>query len=359
MRSARFVICALILIGLSACKPEDETGPTVEAPRPAKVAIVAYTEVDSGGSLVGEVAPRIESNLGFRAGGKIAERLVDVGDVVEAGAVLARLDPIQAQNALTQAQANVISAVAQKDNAEAVERRQKELLGRGFATQAAFDSATASANVARASLTAAQAALDNSREALSYMDLKADAAGVITAVGAEIGQVVAAGQMVVQLAHTDLRDAVFQVPERVLKAGAATTPVTVTLLDNPSARATGTVREISPAADPVTRTFRVKVGLDAPPEAFRFGSAVRGEITSTGPKLAALPLAALADADGRPAVWVADGDGAVSLTPVTVARYEGDRVLVASGVPEGAQVVSAGIQRLRPGMKVRPFRGAA
>lgn len=359
MSSARFAVCVVLLTSLAACDQAPDATPSVEAPQAAKVTIVAYTEVDSGGSLVGEVAPRVESSLGFRTGGKISERLVEVGDTVQAGATLARLDPIQSQNALTQAQANVIAASAQKENAEQVERRQKELLGRGFATQAGFDSATASANVARANLTVAQAALDNAREALSYMELKANAAGVVTSRGAEVGQVVAAGQMVFQLAQTDLRDAVFQAPERALKAGAAAAAVRVTLLNDPSESARGSVREISPAADPITRTFRVKVGLGAPAEAFRFGSAVRGEIALAGPKLAALPLSTLADVDGRPAVWVVDREGVVSLAPVTVARYEADRVLIASGVPEGTQVVSAGIQRLRPGMKVRPLGAGA
>lgn len=357
MSSTRFgvAISLVLLIGVGGCQESDGTKTAVELVRQAKVVTVSYSISDSAGSLVGEVAPRIESSLGFRTSGKISERLADVGDIVEPGKVLARLDPVQAQNTLSQAEAAVASADAQKEHAEQSERRQKELLDKGFATQAAFDAAAASANVSRANLTSAEAALRNAQEALGYMELKADAAGVITATGAEVGQVVAAGQMAMQLARTDLRDAVFQAPESALKAGAATARVRVVLLNDPSSAASGTVREIAPAADPVTRTFRVKVGLDKPPEAFRFGSAVRGTIEISGPKLASLPLSALYDDGGKPAVWVADPAGAVAPVPVTIARYEGDRVLIAAGVPEGAQVVVAGIQRLRPGMKIRPL----
>lgn len=337
---------------LCGCRQEDSP-PLADAVRPVKVATVSFATADDSGSLVGEVAPQIESNLGFRTGGKISERLASVGDVVAAGAVLARLDFAQAQNTLRQAQATVESATAQRDNAEQTEKRQQELLARGFATQAAFDAATAEANVARANLGAAEAALADARDGLSYMDLTADAAGVVTAVGAEVGQVVAAGQMVIRLARTDLRDAVFQVPERLLQGNSVGSPVRVYLLDDPAITAAGKVREIAPAADPITRTFRVKVGLDHPSDDFRFGSSVRGTIELAGPKVAALPLTALFNDAGRPALWVVDRLGRVRIAPVVVARYEADRLLVSGGVSEGEQVVVAGIQRLRPGMVVK------
>ncbi|OWJ74386.1 efflux RND transporter periplasmic adaptor subunit [Haematobacter genomosp. 1] len=349
---------AAALLLLPACR-EEAAAPEVEGPRLVKTVTVAYTVVNSPGSLVGEVAPQIESDLGFRVGGKLAQRLVDVGDVVTAGEVLARLDIAQAQNSVRQAEASLAAATAQRENAEQTEKRTSDLLGRGFATQAAADAATAQANVARANELAAQASVSDARDGLGYTDLVAPEAGVVMSRGAEVGQVVAAGQMIVELARTDLKDAQFQAPGAVLGSGAENAPVTVTLLDDPSIVAHGRVREISPAADPVTRTFRVRVRIDDAPAAFRFGSAVRGMLELPGPKAAALPLSALFNTADRPAVWVVDANGVVELTPVEVLRYEGERILISGGLEEGAKVVAAGVQRLRPGMQVRLPAGDA
>lgn len=355
-RRAALALCTVL--ALAACR-DDAPPATDQTPRPVKTVRVAYTVVNSTGSLIGEVTPRIESALGFRVPGKLAERLVDVGDVVAEGEVLARLDVAQAQNTVRQAEASLAAATAQRENAEQTEARTKELLTRGFATQAASDSAFAQANVARANEQAARAELADARDGLGYTDLVAPEAGVIMSRGAEVGQVVSAGQMVVELARTDLRDARFQAPGALLVSGSEGASVTVTLLDDPSITARGRVREISPAADPVTRTFRVRVTLDTPPPEFRFGSAVRGMLELPGPKAAALPRSALFDRDDAPAVWVVTPDGTVTLTPIEVLRYEADRILVASGIDEGARVVAAGVLRLRPDMKVRLTDGGA
>lgn len=357
----RIVVCAAVALTvvLAGCREQPVSAPADPAPRPVKTAVVSYSAPDSSGSLVGEVQPQFVSNLGFRVGGKIVERISSVGDVVTAGTVLARLDAAQAQNMLNQAQANVAAATAQQNNAEATEQRQGELLARGFTTQAAFDVAMAEANVARANLKTAQAALSDARDGVTYTTLVADEPGVIMAVGAEVGQVVAAGQMIMQLARTDQRDGVFQVPELALRGQSIGTPVAVGLLDNPDITVAGKVRQISPVADPATRTFRVKVGLDDPGADFRYGSPVRGWLLQTGSRVATLPLSALFQDQGRPAVWIVDASGAARLVPVTVASYGADVFAVSEGLSDGDRVVIAGVQRLRPGMKVSVDTGPA
>ncbi len=345
-------VSAALSVALTGCQEQPASAPTSEVQRSVKVATVSFLPADSFGSLVGEVEPQIVSNLGFRIGGKIVERLSSVGDIVTAGTVLARLDAAQAQNTLNQAQANVAAASAQKNNAEQTEQRQRELLAQGFTTQAAFDAATAQANVARANLATAEAALSDARDGVTYTTLIADEPGVIMAVGAEIGQVVAAGQMVMQLARTDLRDGVFLVPETGVRAHPLGTPVRLSLLDNPSVVATGKVRQISPVADPTTRTFRVKVGIDNPQADFRYGSPIRGLVDQTGPKIAKLPLSALFQENDQPGVWLVDSSGAVKLARVAIASYGSADFSVSEGLADGDHVVVAGVQRLRPGMKV-------
>lgn len=352
-------IFAVLTIVLAGCQEQPTSARANPGERSVKTIVVSYAAADHLGSWVGEVEPQIVSNLGFRIGGKIVERVSSVGDIVTAGTVLARLDAAQAQNTLNQAQANVSAALAQKNNAEQTEQRQAELLARGFTTQASFDAATAEANVARANLKTADAAMSDARDGLTYTALAADEPGVIMAVGAEVGQVVAPGQMIMQLARTDLRDGVFQVSELALRGQSVGTPVIIGLLDSPNITAAGKVRQISPVADPATRTFRVKVGLDNPPVDFRYGSPVRGSLIQTGTEVATLPLTALFQDNGRAAVWIVDPSGTVRLVHVTVASYGSADFAISQGLSDGDHVIIAGVQRLRPGMKVSLDRGPA
>jgi RND family efflux transporter MFP subunit len=201
---------------------------------------------------------------------------------------------------------------------------------------------------------AAEAQLSTAETQLSYTDLLADGPGVVTARGAEPGEVVAAGRMIVRLAREGGRDAVFDVPARVKDQAHPDVDVTVSLSTDPQVQAQGRVREVSPEADPVTRTFQVRVGLTAPPETMRLGSTVTGTVELGGGGGMAVPAAALTSSQGEPAVWVMDpGNGTVALRPVDVARFELDRVLIAHGLADGELVVTAGVQTLRPGQQVR------
>jgi membrane fusion protein, multidrug efflux system len=189
---------------------------------------------------------------------------------------------------------------------------------------------------------------------LSYTVLFADAAGAVTAKGAEPGEVVQAGQMIVKLARKGGRDAVFDVPEQLIRTGPRDPVVHLALTNDPTVQATGRVREVSPQADPTTRTFQAKIGIIDPPAAFTLGSTVTGSIKLAPPPGVEVPPSALTEANGRPAVWVFDPQShTVSLRNVDVARYDPANVVISQGLETGEVVVTAGVQTLRPGEKVR------
>ena len=238
-------------------------------------------------------------------------------------------------------------------------RRQQELLKDGWTPRARFDEAQQAFRSAQAQVTSAQAQLRIAQDQLGYTALFADAPGAVTAVGAEPGEVVRAGQMIVQLAREGGRDAVFDVPEQLIRTAPRDPVVQIALTDDPKVTATGRVREVAPQADAATRTFQVKVGITDPPEAMRLGSTVTGRIRLAAPPGVEVPASALTEANGRPAVWVVDPQGqTVSLRNVDVARYDPASVVVSQGLEAGEVVVTAGVQVLRPGQKVR-LLGAA
>lgn len=350
-----FVASACAVVGgvlLAGCDGED-AAPKAEV-RPVRT-VVARTEAWSElPSQVGEIRPHAESDLGFKIAGKVIERGVDLGAVVRKGDILARLDEQDERNQRTTAQADLASAQASLVQADADESRQSQLLASGWTTRSKYEAALKSRDAARAAVRAAEAKLRLAEDQLAYTVLRAPKDGAISAIGAEAGQVVAAGQMVVRLADQDRKDAVFTLAESALLRLPRDVEVEIHLLDAPQVTARGKIEQIAPNADPVTRTYTVKVGLSNPPEAMRLGMSVVGRVRLEGQQVMSLPASALFEKDGKPAVWVVDPQsGTVDLVPVVLTRNDPDRVLVASGVPEGAQVVTAGVQRLWPGLKVR------
>ena len=274
--------------------------------------------------------------------------------MVTAGQVVARLDPQIQQNALRSAQANLASVRALLTQAQLTFGRQQKLLKSGWTTRADFDSAQQSLLTVQAQVDSAQAQVRIAQELLGYSVLSADAAGAVTAVGAEPGEVVRAGQMVVRLAREGGRDAVFDVPEQLIRTGPRDPLVEIALTDDPQVKATGRVREVAPQADPTTRTFQVKVGIIDPPEAMHLGSTITGRIKLSAPPGVEVPASALTEADGRPAVWVVDPKSmTVALRNVDVLRYDPATVVISHGLQTGDTVVTAGVQTLRPGQKVR------
>lgn len=324
--------------------------------RPVRTVIADPKPIEDDRQAVGDIRPRQESDLGFRVSGKVVSRAVDVGVSVKSGDTLARLDEQDLQNKLRSAEAEVSSAEAYLVEATANEDRQNQLLAKGVTTRTNYDAALRNKRSAEAKLESTKAALDLATDQLKYAELKADFDGIVTAVGAEPGQVVNVGQMVVRLAKPDGVDAVFNIAESAFrdKNTEARPEIAVSLLSNPSISTVGTVREVSPVADATTRTYQVKVTLATPPPAMRFGSSVLGRLNEKTAAVVVLPGTALYDKDGKPAVWVVDPQSSeVGLKPVNVARFEAERVIVSEGLAAGDIVVTAGVNRLRPGQKVR------
>lgn len=362
VRRSAFLLNGFVLLGsaalaLAGCQRQEEAAEA--QPRPVKTVSVSFSPEDTFGSLVGEVQPRVETNLGFRQGGEIRERDVEVGDIVEVGTVLARLDIEDSQDAVRKAEANLFAAQSSFENADTIRGRQQSLYPR-TTSRAALDSAIAQANAARAGVDAAQAAVRVANNNLDNRVLVSNAAGVVTAVGGDVGQVVGGGQMVVRVAQLKDKDAVFQVPEAAIQSADRSMLIEARLLSNPESKAVGAVREISPTANPVTRNFTVRVGLDAVPEDFRFGSAVRGTVQLPGAPVARLPMTALFNEGNKPAVWIVDPKtNTTKLVAVDVARFETRDFLVSNGISAGDNVVVAGVQQLRPDMPVRLLQGSA
>lgn len=337
---------------LGACKPAEE--PKAEPIRPVRVMTVEKQPGGQAVSFTGQIQARDEVNLSFRVGGRMIERSVNVGDRVAAGQAVARLEEEPARNALRTARANHSAASSQLTRARNDFARQQRLLASGATSRADYDQAVEAMEAARAQVDSTKAQLDTAEDQLGYTRLVADAAGSVTARGAEPGEVVEAGRMIVRVALEGGRDAVFDVPERVIRAAYPEVEVNVVLASEPNVRATGRVRELAPQADPVTRTFRVRVGLNNPPSAMRLGSTVVGAIQLDAGSGITVPASALTRAERQPAVWVVDpASSTVFLRNVEVYRYELDRVVVAHGLAPDEIVVIAGVQALRPGQKVQ------
>lgn len=352
------LLVALALL-LAACGEAPTKGPEV---RPVRTLVVDAKPIDDDRQAVGEIKARQESDLGFRISGKLVSRVVEVGSIVKKGDLLARLDEQDHQNKLRSAEADVASADAVLVEAQGAEARLRQLVASGTTTRANYDAALKNLRSAEARLESAKASLALAKDQVAYAELVADFAGIVTAIGAEPGQVVNVGQMVVRLALPGDRDAVFNIAESAFRGRPANDrpEVIVTSLANPAVTAEGVVREISPVADPATRTYQVKVSLKNPPEQLRFGSSVVGRLKATTAPVVVLPGSALFDQGGRPAVWVfTPSSGTVSLKRVVVARFETDRVVISEGLEKGEIVVTAGVNRLREGQKVRLAEGTA
>jgi RND family efflux transporter MFP subunit len=351
------VATLLLVLSLAACHKEETAAATVI--RPVRTLTVVLQEGGERVSLTGEIQPRYQADIGFRVSGKILQRPVDVGTQVKNGDLLARLDPQQFRQDLEVAKSEVAVAEAEVTRSQAQEYRQRELLKNGFTTQVAYDQALKTFKTAQAQLDAARARQVQAAENLGYTDLKADNDGVITAVGADAGQVVTAGQMVVRLARPGEREAVFNVSEGAFKNAVKDPIVEVQLVSNPEIKSFGTVRYVSPQADPTTRTYTVRISLPDAPQQMRLGANVVGSVTLGEGQQATLLGSALFQKDGKPAVWVVDKDGSVQLKPITVQRYQGDSVIVGDGLAQGDVVVTAGVQKLLPGQKVRVLQASA
>ncbi len=360
-RAKRCFACVLVLsalaMSLAACRKETEA--KAPEPRPVRTITAEKSEVGQTVALTGQILAENEASLAFRIGGRIIERSVGVGDNVQVDQVLAKLDPQDEQNGLRSARAALSAAQGQLVHARNTFDRQSTLLERGFTTKVLFDDAQRALRTAQAQVDDAQAQLHIAEDRLSYTQLRANVSGSITARGAEAGEVVQPGQMIFQVARHDGRDAVFDAPAQVLRSAPPNPKITVALTDDPSVTAEGRVRQVDPQADPITRTFRVRVSLIDPPATMRLGATVTGRMELESAPGVRIPASALSSLNGQPAVWIVDPSRlTVSLRNVGVERFDPGSVVISDGLEDGEIVVTAGVQALHPDQKVR-LLGAA
>ncbi len=351
----------LILIALAALTGGCRNQPAAIVPdiRPVRTVTVEKQDAGETISFTGHVRARDEAALAFRIAGRMIAREVNMGDRVKTGQIIAKLEPLDELNGLRSAQANLSSMRGILTRTRNDFQRQQTLLRQGHTTQARFDQAQQELKTAESKVKDAEAQLEIAQDRVSFTELTADAPGVIVSIGAEPGEVVQAGRMIAQLARDGGRDAVFEVPAGILQAAPRDTEITVRLANEPGVQARGRVREVAPQANPITRNFQVKVGLDQPPEAMRLGTTVTGSANLTQAPVISVPASALTTFDNKPAVWVVDPSSkTVAIRNVEVKRYEAASVIISQGLDSGEIVVTAGVQALYPGRKVRLLRAS-
>jgi RND family efflux transporter MFP subunit len=353
MRAAIAIVCSAML-AVGCAKHE----PTVETVRPVQLVRVSAGSAASVSVFAGEVKPRHEADLAFRIGGKIVERRVDVGATVRKGQVLARLDPSDVALQTQAAQAAVAAARTEATFAKAEFERFENLHRRQFVSASALDQKRNATTVADARLEQAQAQLAVSRNQADYASLVAPEDGVITAIGAEAGQVVASGQSVVRLARTDEREIAIAVPENRIGEIRSAPQLAAVLWASPGKLYPARVREIAPSVDAVTRTFAVRVAVPDADAALGWGMTANVVVAGAGAAGSVLlPLTSVYHTpEGKPAVWIYDpGEQKVDLRPVALGAYREDGVLVTAGLRDGEWVVAAGVNKLQAGQRVRPY----
>ncbi len=345
------IILLLFALLLSACFEEKSTSPP--SPKGVLAVEARLSDFASSAILSGSVSARFETQLSFRVSGRIIERNVEVGSHVNAGDVLARIDPIQQQADVEVAKASLVAAEAQLRQATLALKRQQELLASQITSKASYDQAEAALRTAQGTVDAAQAVLASVKDTLSFTQLRADADGIITARNAEVGQVQQAAQTVFTLAHDGTRDAVFNVFESLFLYYQPDASIEVSLLSDPSVKISATVREVSPTIDSSTGTIRVKVDLGERGTSMPLGAIVSGRFSYESKRVILLPWSAMASVDGKPAVWLIDSKSSkVGLQPVQVSDYETGQFTVTKGLKDGDLVVSEGGKLLRSGQRV-------
>lgn len=350
--SASVALALVMLTLLGGCRrAETERPPEV---RPVRTVTIEKRSSADTIALTGTVQAQTEINMSFRIDGRLSERAVGVGDAVKPGQLVARLDPQNEESSLLASRAQLSAARAQQSEARSNFERMRDLVAENAVSRSTFDQAEAMLKTANSSVEAAQSQVQLSENRLSYTRLVSDVAGVVAAQGAEPGEVVGAGRMIVQVAREGGRDAVIDVPAQVKDSAVSNPDIQVSLTMEPKVTAMGRVREVSPRADPVTGTFRVRVRLIDPPAAMRLGSTVTARMKRNAVSGYTIPASALVRSDRQPAVWIVDPKtGTVSARTVEVQEFEPGRVVVASGLNLGDIVVTAGVQALRAGQKVR------
>src|SRR5512140_3838078 len=328
---------ALVAVALAGCN--DTVAEKATPSRPVLISTVHYEPESPERSFVGTIKPRIETDMGFRVPGKVAKRLVEVGQTVDVGQPLATLDEVDLKLQAEQADAEFHAATGVLAQAAAAEQRARDLRVKGWTTDAQLDQSRAAADEARARLNRAERSVELTKNSLSYATLAADTRGVVTATLIDPGQVVSSGQTAIRVARFAEKEAVVSIPETLVgraKDGTAT----VTLWSDADKKYAAKLREVAPTADPATRTYLAKFSLPEAGDSVSLG--MTATLTLSDPqsdRVARLPLSALYSQGADPSLYVVDDKGAISLKPVVVKSYDSNCVVIASGVEEGAKIV--------------------
>jgi multidrug efflux system membrane fusion protein len=322
--------------------------------RPVRSLLVTGGSSTQSATYTAEIRSRYETDLSFQVGGKLVRRDVDVGATVKNGQPLAQLDQTDQQLGVDAARGAVPAAQSDLDRSRSEEARYRDLLERGLTTRAQYQAQQTAVRSSEAKLSQATAELRLAQQRLGYTTLRATQDGVVTRVMVEVGSVVAAGQRAISVARPSELEAVFDVPDMRIGEVNPGGSVIINPLSGENVAWAGRVREISPSADPVTRTYQVRTSIVNPPATLRLGMTVSVTLPLVGgvPDVQ-LPATALFQKDGKPAVWIIKDDGSVDLRAVAVARYDTDNVYIAEGIRTGERVVTAGVHRLAPGDKVK------
>jgi len=341
-------ICAVALL-TTGCKQE----PVAQEPIRPVLSTVIEPTLSSSATAVGTVEPRFKTDLSFRVLGRLIARPINVGDSVTKGEIVASIDSTALELAVRSAKAELARSEAQLANATATEQRQRTLIATATTSKQTLDNAVQVRAGAEASVARAKTNLTKALEQLGYAQVKADFAGVVTAVGADVGQVVSPGQTIVSIARPNIREAVVDIgpdfpgPLRIGMAFA----VSLQLL--PAVKVEGLIREIAPQADPVTRTQRVRIALNDPPPTFRLGSTITAQLVSDQHSLLHVPESAVLAKSDEHFVWIVDAStNTVSERKVHVLQEEAG-IQVVAGLDAGTRIVTAGIHSLKSGQRVR------
>ncbi|KAA8995759.1 efflux RND transporter periplasmic adaptor subunit [Affinibrenneria salicis] len=340
-------LAPLLLAGCRDAEPQHNV-----PPRPVRYVTAPQPSAGIPSVRIGEIRAHDEISLGFRLDGRMLSRQADVGQRVTKGQVLAALESDTGRNQLSSARAELDSARAAERVAALTLNRMKSLMPSGAIARVQLDTATSDWQSAVSRRQSSEAALKNAQDNLAWTQLTAPQSGVITQVSASAGQVVSAGQAVFTLAANNGRDAVFDVADPQALDRNRSGRFTISLLSEPSVQVTGLLRDISPQADAQTRTWRVRIALDNPPEAMALGASVQGEMPLSGPGMIAIPASALTQTGDSAAVFVVDNSRQLHLRPVSPGKYTASTVFISRGVQPGEKVVTAGVSKLREGETV-------
>lgn len=351
-RSRAGLAALALLSALAGCSQQTET--SAPEARPVRTVTVETRQAGVPITMTGRIEAEDEVARSFRIGGRILESDLKVGDRVEPGQLIARLESQNELNSLRAAKANLAAAQAQLTQSRNHYERQETLLSQGWTTRANYDQAKKGLQTAQSQVDAAEAQLKSAHDLVSFTEIRADTSGIVTVLGPSAGEVVQPGQMIIRIARKDGRDAVFDVPAQVLRNAPTNPNILIVLTDDPKVTARGRVRTVAPQANPVTRTFEVKVGLIDPPPAMRLGATVTGRMETEAAPIIEIPATALTKFNQQPAVWVVDpAERTVAIRNVDVLRFDQANVAVSQGLDTGDIVVTAGVQALHPGQKVR------